>query len=63
MFEYFNSFPRLVISICENIWIRRTIGVNRVKKRRLKDLRLGIVTEVYLVSKIVTSRMINKATG
>ena len=34
-----------------------------MEKRGLKDLRVGIVTEVYLVSKIVKSRMLNKATG
>ena len=29
------------------------MNINSVEKRRLKDLRVGIVTEVYLVSKIV----------
>ena len=42
---------------CENNWIRRIAGVERVERRRMKDLREEVGTKACTVGRIVKSRM------
>ena len=45
------------LQVCENNWIRRIAGVNRVERRRLKDLREEVGTKACIVGTIVKIRM------
>ena len=45
------------LEVCENNWIRRIVGVRRVERRRMKDLREEVGTKACIVRKIVKSRM------
>ena len=40
------------LQVCENNWIRR-IGVKRVERKRMKDLREEVGTKACIVGKIV----------
>ena len=45
------------LQVCENNWIRRIVGVRRVERWRMKDLREEVGTKACRVGKIVKSRM------
>ena len=45
------------LQVCENNWIRRTSGVERTGRRRMKDLREEVITTASIVGKIVKNRM------
>ena len=45
------------LQACGINWIRRIVGVIRVERRRMEDLREDVVTKACIVGKIVKIRM------
>ena len=44
------------LQVCENNWIRRIVGVRRVERWRMKNLREEVGTKACIIGKIAKSR-------